>query len=184
MIAEFLKSTFTLLAVIGIFVGLCVLIIRSVRHIENNVYGVKETIRKIVFAVIALHIYLLYIGVPLWHLAFSLTIQYAFYQFFDSYPVIKPEDPKFLYAVIASLVNHFLMIRVFIVHEIGVINIVLCFLHIWTTPFCFFFTMSASDNLMFLSKDAKKSNRPTKTFAGQALDWLLNIRNKVTAPQH
>lgn len=172
MILEFLKSSFVFIFCISLIVLAGVAIVRSIDYIEDNIYAVKEKMQLVVYAVIGMHIYMLLTGMPIWHMAFSLSIQWAFFQFFDTYPIVRPEDPKFIYGVVASLVNHFLLIRLFINNGTGLINIILSFVVIWVTPFCFFFTMSAADDVPFV----KKSGKPTKTFAAQALDMLMNFK--------
>lgn len=171
MILEFLKTTAIFISIIGVIIIGGVAIVRSIEYIEENTYAVKDTIQKIVYTVMALHVYMLYMGMPLWHALFSMSIQYAFHCFFDVYPVIRPEDPKFIYGVLGSLVNHFLLIRMFINQSSGFVTVVLCFIIIWMTPFCFFFTMSASEDALFV----KKTGKGTKTYVGIALEWLWNF---------
>lgn len=176
MILDFLKTSFTLIICISLVVAVGVTIVRSIEYIENNIYGVKDTIMKILFTVIALHLYFLFLGMPFWHLIFSLSIQAVFYSLFDVYPMVKPEDPKFLYGVFASLINHFLLVRLFMNRETGIIHIMLCFIIIWTTPFCFFFTMSATDDVPFIPA----SGRTTKTLAGKLIEWMMNFKRNKT----
>lgn len=174
MIAEFLKCSFICVASIASVVAAGVGIVRAINYIEDNVYAVKETMRKILYTVVALHLFLLMCGMSIWHFLFSLSMQYAFHCFFETYPVIKPEDPKFIYGVLGSLVNHFLLIHMFVKNHSGIITIIFSFVLIWVTPFCFFFTMSATDDVPFV----RRTGRPTKTFAGMALDWVMNLGKK------
>lgn len=177
MIFEFLKTSFIFVAVIATLAIAGVAIVRSIDYIEENTYAVKSRIQAVVYTVIGLHAYMMFIGMPIWHVLLSLSIQYAFNCFFESYPVVRPEDPKFIYGVLGSLVNHFLLIRVFIQQSSSFVTVALCFVIIWTTPFCFFFTMSASEDALFI----KKTGKGTKTYAGLALDWLWNFGRKQLA---
>jgi len=159
-----------LCGIVGIGIGA----VRSINYIEENPYAAKEKIQMIVYGIIASHMFFMIIRLPLYVIIFSLTIQYAFNALFDSYPFIKPEDPKFLYGVLASLVNHFLLIKFFVGHSYGIIVVILSFIIIWATPFCFFFSMSAADDAPF----ANHSGKSTKTYVGMAFDWLMTIGKK------
>jgi Transmembrane adaptor Erv26 len=175
MIYDFLKSSFIFLSIIALIVAAGVATVRSIDYIEENPYAAKEKIQNLVYFVIFSHLFLLYQGIPLYHLAISLSIQYAFNCFFESYPIIKPEDPKFIYGLIGSLINHFLLIKFFFDKSIGFFSIVLCFIIIWATPFGFFFSMSAAEDNMFI----KKAGRPNhKTYVRMAFEALMNIGKK------
>ncbi len=174
MAIEIIKISLVLISVVLLVVLGGVAIVRSIEYVEENIYAVKGTIEKILYTVVALHAYMLYLGMPILHCLFSLSIQYAFHCFFSNYPIIKPEDPKFIYGVVGSLINHLLLIRMFVINSSNLFSIIFSFILIWVTPFSFFFTMSASENIMFL----RPGGKPVKTFAGMALDWLLNLGKK------
>lgn len=175
MLLNFLKVTAILVLVIGFLICLGVCIIKLIDYLEENPYGSKDLIQKIVYTSVALHIVFLLSGMPFLQLLFSLSIQYSYNCMFDSYPLVRPEDPKFIYGLVASLVNYFLMIRFISIKGIGFALIIPFFVIIWTTPICFFFSMSATENTVFLKKDGHKN----KTYAGLLVDWLFSIGNKV-----
>lgn len=175
MILDILKFSFIFICIILTIVLGGIGVVRSVEYLEENMYAVKSVIERIVYTVVFLHLYMLYLGMPFWHFLFSLSIQYSFNCFFAHYPIIQPEDPKFIFGVVGSLINHLLLIRMFVIQSSNLFSIISSFILIWITPFSFFFTMSASENIMLLKSDG----RPVKTFAGMALDWLMNFgKNK------
>lgn len=171
MLFEFLKTTLIFITVITAVVLAGIGIVRGIDYIEENPYAAKERIQMVVYTAIALHAFLLYLRVPIYHLLLSLSIQYALQTLFAAYPLIKPEDPRFIYGVLGSLVNHFLLIKFFVDHSYGVAVVAMSFLVIWTTPFCFFFSMSASEDNLFV----KSSGKATKTYAGILLEWLMTV---------
>jgi hypothetical protein len=172
MIVEFIKTSFIFVAIVALIVGAGVATVRSIDYIEENPYAAKEKIQLVVYFVIFSHSFLLYHGIPIYHLALSLAIQYAFNCFFDVYPVIRPEDPKFIFGLVGSLINHFLLIKFFFDKSLGFISIILCFIIIWTTPFCFFFSMSAAEDNMFIKKSGKSNH---KTYVRLAFESLMNL---------
>ncbi|KAI4291320.1 hypothetical protein PAPHI01_0594 [Pancytospora philotis] len=171
MIYEFFRNSFLFVFVIALIIVFGIAVARFIDYIGDNTYAMKDTLQTVVYTVMGLHIYMMFIGMPLWHVLFSLSIQYAFNCFFEVYPVVKPEDPKFIYGVLASLVNHFLLIRMFIKNTSNLLNVALCFVLIWATPFCFFFTMSAAEDFMFVDG----SRRVTKTYFSRLVTWLWNF---------
>ncbi|KAM0681177.1 hypothetical protein GINT2_000371 [Glugoides intestinalis] len=175
MALAYIKSFFILIFVILLLILLGVGIIKFIEYLEDNPYGSKELIQKVVYTSVALHVLLFISGMQILQLAFSLSIQYTYNCMFDSYPFIRPEDPKFIYGLIASLVNYFLMIRFVSMNSIRLIFILPYFLIIWATPICFFFSMSATEDALFIKKGGKK----TRTYVGLCLDWLFSLRHRI-----
>lgn len=171
MFFEFLKISFTFVAVVAAVIGICVGTIRSIEYIEENTYAAKSKIQSIIYICMGFYIFFLLKGLPFWHLLVGLGVQYTFHCLLHTYPAIRPEDPCFLIGVLGSLVNHFLMIKFFFEKSGGVLMIIFAFLLVWLTPFCFFFSMSATDDVLFV----KNSHKPVKTYAGMVLDYLLNL---------
>lgn len=174
MILSFLKTTGIFIAIIASLIGVGVGIVRAIDYIEENPYAAKAKIQAVLYGVVIAHIFFLFSGLPFYHIIFSLSIQYTFNTFFDAYPVIKPEDPRFIYGVVGSFLNHFLLIKHYFNKNPGVLSVILAFAIIWITPFSFFFSMSAAEDTLFLNK----STKATKTYARMALEWLLNLGKK------
>lgn len=175
MIIEFFKVSTILIFVAGLLICLGVGIIKLIDYLEENPYGSKDLIQKVVYTSIALHILFLVMGMPILQIIFSLTVQYSFNCMFDTYPFIKPEDPKFIYGVVGSLINYFLMIRFISLSSSKVMMIIPYFLIIWASPVCFFFSMSATEDTLFVKKGGKKN----KTYAGLFIEWIFSLGNKV-----
>ncbi|KAI5148317.1 hypothetical protein ENBRE01_0250 [Enteropsectra breve] len=171
MLWEFFKTTAILVLIVGLIGAIGVGAMRSIDFIEENPYAAREKIQKAIYAVIAAHALFLFLRVPILHILFSLSIQYAFNTLFHTYPFIKVEDPKFIYGIIASLVNHFLLIRFFINASYGLLFIAISFVIIWATPLSFFFSMSASDDALF----DRSSGKATRTYVGLFLEYLMKL---------
>lgn len=172
MLFDFFKISFIFVFIIAAVIGVCIGTIRSIEYIEENTYAAKQKIQNLIYGVLLCHIYLLWAGVPIYHLLLSLSIQYTFNCFMRDYPAIKPEDFRFIYGVVGSLINHFLMIKFFFDRHCGVVTIIFCFILVWATPFAFFFSMSATDDVLFVKNQGQQN---VKTYAGMLLDYLLNL---------
>lgn len=151
MLSVFLKSLLLILGSIGGLIGLGIGIVKAIDYIEDKAYAAKKHIESIIQISAGLHIILLLRGVSIFQILFSLSIQYAFYCLLDIYPLVKMDNPYFIYGTIASLLNHFLVIRLlFSKPGIYGAEIVLYFALVWTTPFCFFLSLSANDEVLFV----------------------------------
>lgn len=174
MFWDLLKLSFILIVVIILLIILGVGIIKFIDYLEENPYASKHFIQKIVYSSVAFHIVFLLIGISIPQILFSLSIQYSYNCLFDSYPVIRPEDPRFIYGLIGSLINYFLMIRFISMNSTKLLIVIPCFFIIWLTPVCFFFSMSATEDTLFIKKTGKKN----KTYAGMLLDFLFSLGRK------
>lgn len=172
MFFEFIKISLIFVFIVAAIIGVCVGTIRSIDYIEQNTYAAKNKIQNIIYFSMGCYAFFLFKGMPLWQLLIGLAVQYTFHCLMATYPAIKPEDMRFLGGVLGSLVNHFLMIKFFFEKSGSVFLIIFAFTIVWLTPFCFFFSMSATDDLLFI----KNPGKPVKTYAGIILDYLLNIR--------
>jgi hypothetical protein len=150
MLGLFFKSLFLVVAAVGGLLGIGLGIIKAIDYIEDQAYAAKKHIEKIVQVSMGLHVIMLLRGVSILQILFSLSIQYSFFCLLDLYPLIKMDNPYFIYGTIASLINHFLVIRLLFQHDIYGLEIVLYFLLIWITPFCFFMSLSANDEVIFI----------------------------------
>lgn len=175
MLLNFFKVTFILVVVVGILGLLGIGIIRLIDYLEENPYGSKELIKKIVYSSVVAHLIFLVMGMSWWQILFSLSIQYTYHCLFDVYPIVKPEDPRFIYGLVGSLLNYFFMIRFISLSGSHVAFIIPYFIIIWTTPVFFFFSMSATEDALFI----KKTGRKNKTYAGMALDWALSFGKRL-----
>lgn len=175
MILKFFKITSILILVAGALIGLGLGIIRLIDYLEENPYGSKDLIQKIIYASVIGHLVFLFMGMRLWQIIFSLSIQYTYHCLFDVYPIVKPEDPRFIYGLVGSLVNYFFMIQFISTSNGHIALIIPYFIIIWTTPIFFFFSMSATEDALFVKKTGKRN----KTYAGMALDWALSFGKKL-----
>lgn len=181
MFLEFLQASLLFVAIVAGIIGGGIGIVRAIDYIEDNPYAAKEKIQMIVHGTMGMHALFLFMGLPIWHILFSFSIQYALHSLFVLYPAIRPEDPRFIYGILGSLVNHFLFIKFFVDENKNILLIILSFIIIWVTPFCFFFSMSASDDNLFVKKNDGKGN---KTYAGILVDWLMTVGRKRTAAKN
>lgn len=176
MFFDFLKISGIFVLIIVSVIAICIITIRSIEYIEENTYAAKDKIQKIIYFSMLTYIFFMLKGMSFIHLSLGLGIQYTFNCLMNNYPAIKPEDPRFIAGVLGSLVNHFLMIKFFFEKSGGIFIVIFAFIIVWLTPFCFFFSMSATDDVLFINN----SNKHVKTYAGILLEYLLNIgkRNK------
>lgn len=151
MLSVFLKSLFLILGSIGGLVGFGIGIVKAIDYIEDKAYAAKKHIEAIIQISAGLHVVLFFRGVSILQILFSLSIQYAFYCLLDIYPLVKMDNPYFIYGTLASLLNHFLVIRlIFSKSVVYGTEIVFYFALVWITPFCFFLSLSANDEVLFV----------------------------------
>lgn len=174
MTFAFLKISIFFLLGIAVLIGVGVGFIRLIDYFEENPYGSKELIRKIVYTSMALHILFLFTGMPILHILFSLAVQYCYNCLFNVYPFVRLEDPKFIAGLLGSLINYFLMLRFFTIYEKRILLFIPYLCIIWATPICFFFSMTATEDALFI----KKGGRKTKTYAGLLIDWIFTLGGK------
>ena len=174
MFFEFIKISSIFILIVVAVIAVCVGTIRAIEYIEENTYAAKSKIQNIIYFSMCCYVFFMLKGMPIWQILFGLGVQYTFHCLMNSYPAIRPEDPRFLGGVLGSLVNHFLMIKFFFEKSGNILIIIFAFAIVWLTPFCFFFSMSATDDVLFV----KNSNKHVKTYAGMLLDYLLNLGKK------
>lgn len=174
MLYVFFKSLLLIATSITSLLGLGLGIVKAIDYIEDKAYAAKKHIEAIIQVSAALHIILLFRGVPIFQILFSLSIQYAFYCILDIYPLVKMDNPYFIYGTIASLLNHFLVIRlIFAKPAVYGLEIVFYFALIWITPFCFFLSLSANDEVLFV-----KGKTSSNTLIGNFLKKYLYKEKK------
>ncbi|ELA42355.1 uncharacterized protein VICG_00453 [Vittaforma corneae ATCC 50505] len=156
MIFTFLKvSVFLILGILAL-VGIGVGFIWLIDYFDANPYGSKELVQKVLYTSVALHVLFLLTGMPILQILYSLGVQYCFNTLFDTYSLIRVEDPRFIGGLIGSLVNYFLMLRFFTVYEKKIILFIPYLCIIWATPVCFFFSISVNEDTLFVKKGGKK----------------------------
>ncbi|EQB60614.1 tex261-like protein [Vairimorpha apis BRL 01] len=169
MILDFFKSIVVFFGAIGGLVGLGLGIIKSIEYIEDRAYSAKNKIKRIVEISMLLHFYLLLRCKSIFQTIFSLSIQYSFYCMLEIYPIVKLDNPYFIYGTLASLVNHFLVIRMLFYTNLYSFEVLFVFALIWITPFCFFISLSANDEVIVV-----KGKTTTNTLIGNFFKKLLN----------
>lgn len=177
MVFTFLKVSAILLVAILLLICVGVGFIRLIDYFEEHPYGSKELVRKVVYTSMALHVLFLITGMPVLQIIFSLAIQYCYFTAFSSeeHTLLHVTDPKFIGGLIGSLVNYFLMLRFFTIYEKRLLLFVPYLCIIWATPICFFFSVNATEDAMFV----KKGGRKNKTYAGLLVDWIFSLGGKV-----
>lgn len=175
-LSNFLLTCIIVALVVLVIILIGIGIIRFIDYLEENPYGSKAAIEKIIFGVYASHVLLLFLGVSLWQILFSLSIQYSYHCLLDSHAEIETSDSRFIYGLVASLINYFLMIRFISMHNTALVYVIPCFLVIWITPVCFFFSMSATEDAPF-----KKPRRgESKSYGKKILNYLMTLGKKDT----
>lgn len=173
MLIPFLKSLLIFFGSIAALIAIGVGIIKSIEYIEDKAYSAKKKIKNIIYICMFLHLYFLIRGKSIFHTLFSLSIQYSFLCLIDVYPIIKLDNPYFIYGTLASLVNHFLVIKFLFYRRLYTLEILSAFALIWITPFCFFISLSANDEVITI-----KGKTTTNTLIGNFLKKLFNSKNK------
>lgn len=169
MFIEFLKSIFVIIAVFGCFAGLGIGMYKAVEYIEDKTYAAKRRIEQIIIAISALHIILVFRGVSIFLVIYSLIIQYIFYTLLETYPNVQAYNPLFIIGSLLALGNHFMMLRAMIIGHNYLIEMVFSFLvFVWATPFCFFLSLSANDDA--LPVKGKKTNTLIKRIVKKFLE--------------
>ncbi|KAF9764555.1 Testis Expressed Sequence [Nosema granulosis] len=173
MFGIFFKSLLILAGSIIGLLGVGLGIIKAIDYIEDKAFAAKKRIKQIMEVSMALHLYFLIRGGGLFHVLFSLSIQYSFYCMLDIYPIIKLDNPYFIYGTLASLINHFLVIRMLFYRDLYSLEVMAFFLLIWITPFCFFISLSANDEVIVV-----KGKTTCNTLVGNLLKKIINREQK------
>ncbi|WUR02346.1 testis expressed 261 (TEX261) [Vairimorpha necatrix] len=169
MLIPFLKSLFIFFGSIATLILIGLGIIKSIEYIEDQAYSAKKKIKNIIYGCVIAHLYFLIRGKSILHTAFSLSIQYSFFCLLQVYPIIKLDNPYFIYGTLASLVNHFLVIRFLFYRSLFTVEILSIFLLIWITPFCFFISLSANDEVIIV-----KGKTTVNTMIGNYIKKIIN----------
>jgi hypothetical protein len=173
MLGLFFKSLFLVAAAVGGLLGIGLGIIKAIDYIEDQAYAAKKHIETIIQVSMGFHVIMLLRGVSIFQILFSLSIQYSFFCLLDLYPLIKMDNPYFIYGTVASLMNHFLVIRLLFQNNVLGLEIIFYFLLIWITPFCFFISLSANDEVIFV-----KGKSSSSTLIGNFLKkYVLSHKN-------
>lgn len=160
----------SIIGLLGVGLG----IIKAIDYIEDRAFAAKKRIKFIIECSMGLHLYFLIRGGSFLHVLLSLSIQYSFFCMLDIYPIIKLDNPYFIYGTLASLINHFLVIRMLFFKQLYSLEVLVFFLLIWITPFCFFISLSANDEVIVV-----KGKTTCNTLIGNLLKKVLNREQKV-----
>lgn len=149
MFGIFLDSIFVLIIVVGSILGLVLLIYKAVIFIENTPYAAKKKIEKLISAILISHLWLFFRHYSYFLVIFSFISNFLFYQMLEDYPKIQIESPFFISGIVCTLINHFMFLKVLAEYKIFVLEIFFYFaIFVWTTPFCFFLSLGANDDLV------------------------------------
>lgn len=174
MFGIFFKSLVILVSSVVGLLGLGLGIIKAIDYIEDKAFAAKKRIKQIIEVSMGLHLYFLIRTGSFLHVLFSLSIQYSFYCMLDIYPIIKLDNPYFIYGTLASLVNHFLVIRMLFFKHLYSLEVLSFFLLIWITPFCFFISLSANEEVIVV-----KGKTTCNTLIGNLLKKFINREQKM-----
>jgi hypothetical protein len=154
-------------------VGLVIGLYKAVEYIEDKTYVAKKYIGIIIKGMSISHTLLLFRGVSILVILYSLSIQYIFYILLEIYPDVCPSNPTFIVGTCMALGNHFLMLRTMINGKHYVIEMILVFIFIvWTTPFCFFLSLSANDETL------PSKGKKTSTWIGRLMKKYVGRETK------
>ncbi|KAI5191459.1 hypothetical protein NECID01_1453 [Nematocida sp. AWRm77] len=176
LLVFFLKTLFIGGTIIACSVGFVAGLYKSIHFIEEYPNRAKERIQFLIYAVCGLHIVLLFRGISIFLLGFSLLCEFLFYNLLLDYPNIETSGAGFISALIMTFINHIAFLSTMVNHKFGLLEIVFYFIVIvWAVPFSFILSLTANDNIIALP-GAKKPIR--RTIAGKVIDALLS-RNSV-----
>lgn len=148
MILLFFQSLLILGLIAALIIGAAIGLYQTVIYIEDHTMAFKDRIKQIIFAIGAIHVFMLFRGVSIFQVLFSGSIQYVFYNLYLKYPDFLISDPLLIIGSIMALVNHFLTLRL-LIFNFWVPEIILYFiLCVWVTPFCFYVSLSANEDIM------------------------------------
>ncbi|KAM0673090.1 hypothetical protein GVAV_003436 [Gurleya vavrai] len=168
IILSFLKSISILFSMIAGLLAIAIGLYKAVEYIEDKTYAAKKRIEQIIIGVSLFHVILMFRGMSKLLLVYSLVIQYLFFSLLEIYPNIQPSNPTFICGSLMALVNHFLTLRCMILGNFYIVEMVLIFVFgVWSTPFCFFLSLSANDEA--LPVKGKKTNTWIKRFVSNII---------------
>ncbi|ORD97902.1 TX261 [Hepatospora eriocheir] len=173
MFLKGLKLTCIFAVIAGLIMGTCISILRFIEYVEENTYAAKKRIQYLIYGVTLMHFLYIWQGMPLFQLGISLITVYIFNCLLQNYPSFTVEDPLFIGGNVLILINHFLLIRFFMYARVSIISVIISFTTLWSIPFCFFFSITVVDSMLFVKNDKK-----VKTYAGIAKDYLMNVGRK------
>lgn len=174
MFLLFIQSVGILLLIAASIVGAAIGLYKTVIYIEDHTMAFKDRILEIIYTVAALHIVMLFRGVSILQVAFSGFIQYIFYHLYLKYPDFTISDPLLITGSVLALVNHFLTLRL-LIFNYYILEIIFYFIMcVWFTPFCFYVSLSANEDVMTDLHKRKK----VKTVLGDLIGRVLGGINK------
>lgn len=178
MLLLFFQSLGILLLISGGIIGCAIFLYKTVIYIEDHTMAFKSKLKDIIIFISLFHIILLLRGVNIFQLIYSVSIQFIFYNLYLKYPYFVISDPLLILGSIMALINHFLILRL-LVFDYYILEIITYFiLCVWFTPFCFYVSLSANDELM---TDLHK-NKKVRTIIGNMIERVIgnvrNLRNK------
>ena len=174
MLVEFLKFSGLLIAFLVSFILLGVSIKNSIEYIETNPFASEKISRNLISLFIFAHFYLLYINLSRLLIISSLVAHICFFSFYSEYPILKIRNSRFIFGLFLTLLNHICLIIEFGKGYLNGLNILICFIILWITPFTVFFNISANQDTAAL--EARK--RKTSIVLGRAVEWLQSFQSK------
>lgn len=169
MLLLFVQSVLILLLITTIIIAVALLLYHTVIYIEDHAIAARKKIENIILTVSVLHIFLLFRSVNIFQIVFSLSVQYIFYHLLLKYPNFGVMDPYLIVGTVLALVNHFLVLRLLILNYWVLEVVVYFFVFVWLTPFCFYVSLSANDEVFVPVRNAKR-----ETLLGRLMKGVMN----------
>ncbi|KRH92413.1 hypothetical protein M153_6262000310 [Pseudoloma neurophilia] len=170
MFVLFIQSLGILALIAAAIVGAAIGLYKTVIYIEDHTIAFKETIFQIIMAVSFLHVVMLFRGVGILQVLFSAIIQFIFYNLYLKYPDFSLTDPFLITGSVMALINHFLVLRL-LIFQFWIPEVIFYFFFcVWFTPFCFYVSLSANEDIM---TDLHRKKR-VRTVLGDLIGRVVN----------
>lgn len=176
MFLLFFQSLIILALLASGIIGAAIGLYKTVVYIEDHTMAFKERILQIIMAVGVIHIIMLFRGVSIFQVIYSGCIQYIFYNLYLKYPYFQISDPFLIVGSLMALINHFLTLRL-LIFKFYIIEVIFYFIFsVWLTPFCFYVSLSANEDVMTDLERKKK----VRTVLGDLIGRVVgNVRKNL-----
>ncbi|KAI9592479.1 transmembrane adaptor Erv26 [Syncephalis fuscata] len=143
-----------LLAYIGLFSAL-ILVTMSLacglyylsELVEEHTVLAGRAIRWMTWTVAAIQLALLFDGLPLLRVFYSLACLITLSTNMLNFPNIRLSSPTFILGCLMTVVNHFLWFQYFSAHPATLLQVAAFFgICVWLVPFAYFLSLSTGDN--------------------------------------
>eukprot|EP01091_Cochliopodium_minus_P012558 TRINITY_DN3828_c0_g1_i1.p1 TRINITY_DN3828_c0_g1~~TRINITY_DN3828_c0_g1_i1.p1 ORF type:complete len:203 (-),score=15.57 TRINITY_DN3828_c0_g1_i1:7-615(-) len=118
--------------------------------VEEYTQLTKKILHYSILIIIVLHtLFWLIESYPFQNIAFGILSHIIYYTLLQNYPLINLTDPKFIASCVFAVIDHIIWFRFFTQHYFPFPQILAFFLFcVWLTPFVFFISLSANENVL------------------------------------